>query len=94
MQSVNFSELKRLRQGRQPPRLEERDLEESFVRGSGPGGQSVNKTENCVCTDVTISPHHTQIYFRFKFCTDRADCECRARKRDHLLRTGRLLVAC
>ena len=30
------------------PRLEERELEERFVRGSGPGGQSVNKTANCV----------------------------------------------
>ncbi|KAF8527064.1 RF-1 domain-containing protein [Gautieria morchelliformis] len=48
MQRVNFSELKRLRQGRNLPRLDERDLEEAFVRGSGPGGQSVNKTENCV----------------------------------------------
>ena len=30
------------------PRLQERELEERFVRGSGPGGQSVNKTANCV----------------------------------------------
>lgn len=30
------------------PRLDERDLEEQFVRGSGPGGQVVNKTANCV----------------------------------------------
>jgi len=28
--------------------LKEEDLEESFVRGSGPGGQSINKTENNV----------------------------------------------
>jgi len=28
--------------------LHEDDLEEHFVRGSGPGGQSVNKTKNCV----------------------------------------------
>ena len=26
----------------------ERDLEETFVRGSGKGGQKVNKTNNCV----------------------------------------------
>ncbi len=26
----------------------ETDLEESFVRGSGPGGQKVNKTSSCV----------------------------------------------
>lgn len=28
--------------------LREQDLEESFVRGSGPGGQHVNKTATCV----------------------------------------------
>ncbi|GAB0088094.1 probable peptide chain release factor C12orf65 homolog, mitochondrial [Sergentomyia squamirostris] len=30
------------------PQLREDDLEETFVRGSGPGGQAVNKTSNCV----------------------------------------------
>ncbi|KAL5016710.1 hypothetical protein ScPMuIL_006299 [Solemya velum] len=30
------------------PELKEEDLEETFTRGSGPGGQSVNKTANCV----------------------------------------------
>lgn len=30
------------------PKLDEKDLEEQFVRGSGPGGQVVNKTSNCV----------------------------------------------
>lgn len=30
------------------PEILERDLEESIVKGSGPGGQSVNKTSNCV----------------------------------------------
>ncbi|XP_067631432.1 mitochondrial translation release factor in rescue [Eurosta solidaginis] len=30
------------------PKLDENDLEEDFMRGSGPGGQSVNKTSNCV----------------------------------------------
>jgi len=30
------------------PELREADLEESFVRGSGPGGQSINKTNNNV----------------------------------------------
>ena len=28
--------------------VHETDLEESFVRSSGPGGQNVNKTESCV----------------------------------------------
>ncbi|XP_063233102.1 mitochondrial translation release factor in rescue [Bacillus rossius redtenbacheri] len=30
------------------PKVNEEDLEEKFVRGSGPGGQAVNKTNNCV----------------------------------------------
>uniref|UniRef100_A0A1B0CIX3 Prokaryotic-type class I peptide chain release factors domain-containing protein n=2 Tax=Lutzomyia longipalpis TaxID=7200 RepID=A0A1B0CIX3_LUTLO len=29
------------------PQLLDEDLEETFVRGSGPGGQAVNKTSNC-----------------------------------------------
>lgn len=30
------------------PVILEGDLEERFVRGSGPGGQKTNKTANCV----------------------------------------------
>ncbi|KAF2904729.1 hypothetical protein ILUMI_01444 [Ignelater luminosus] len=30
------------------PQIVESELQEQFVRGSGPGGQSVNKTANCV----------------------------------------------
>ncbi|KAF9533469.1 RF-1 domain-containing protein [Crepidotus variabilis] len=45
---MNFSALKRAHKVRVVPELLESDLEESFVRGSGPGGQSVNKTENNV----------------------------------------------
>lgn len=30
------------------PRLVEKELEEQFVRGDGPGGQSVQTTNNCV----------------------------------------------
>ncbi|KAE9400772.1 hypothetical protein BT96DRAFT_818761 [Gymnopus androsaceus JB14] len=46
--SMNYSALKRASSLRKIPELKEEDLEESFVRGSGPGGQSVNKTENNV----------------------------------------------
>lgn len=28
--------------------LDEKDIEEMFVRGSGPGGQKINKTSSCV----------------------------------------------
>ncbi len=39
--------------------VNEDDLEESFIRSSGPGGQKVNKTSSCVClrhipTDITV----------------------------------------
>lgn len=30
------------------PKIIEDELDEQFVRGSGPGGQAVNKTANCV----------------------------------------------
>ncbi|KZO97883.1 hypothetical protein CALVIDRAFT_597344 [Calocera viscosa TUFC12733] len=33
---------------REVPALREEDLEETFVRGSGPGGQAINKTSSCV----------------------------------------------
>ena len=39
--------------------VSEGDLEERFIRSSGPGGQKVNKTSSCVClrhipTDITV----------------------------------------
>ncbi|KAF8638795.1 hypothetical protein AX17_001854, partial [Amanita inopinata Kibby_2008] len=45
---IYYSALKRAHKERSIPILREEDLEESFVRGSGPGGQSINKTENNV----------------------------------------------
>ena len=35
------------RKSYQFPEIHDHELEETFVRGSGPGGQSVNKTANC-----------------------------------------------
>ncbi|KAI0069888.1 hypothetical protein K474DRAFT_1609701 [Panus rudis PR-1116 ss-1] len=43
-----YSQLKKAHKQRKVPELREEDLEESFVRGSGPGGQSINKTQNNV----------------------------------------------
>lgn len=37
------------------PVLNEDDLREQFVRGSGPGGQATNKTSNCVVLKHTPS---------------------------------------
>ncbi|KAJ3496459.1 hypothetical protein NMY22_g19808 [Coprinellus aureogranulatus] len=45
---IFYSALKRAHKERIVPELREEDLEEQFVRGSGPGGQSINKTENNV----------------------------------------------
>ncbi|XP_062874021.1 mitochondrial translation release factor in rescue [Trichomycterus rosablanca] len=47
------------------PVLNEEDLEEQFVRGSGPGGQATNKTSNCVVlkhipTGVVVKCHQTR----------------------------------
>ncbi|KAK7087954.1 hypothetical protein V1264_021940 [Littorina saxatilis] len=45
--------------------LKEDDLEEDFVRGSGPGGQAVNQTANCVVlkhtpTGIVVKCHETR----------------------------------
>ena len=40
--------------------MKEEDLEEKFVRGSGPGGQKINRAENCV------QLHHKPTGFRVK----------------------------
>ncbi|KAI0806952.1 RF-1 domain-containing protein [Fomes fomentarius] len=60
-----YSQLKKAHQQRVLPELKEEDIEESFVRGSGPGGQSVNKTENNVQllhkpTGIRVSCHETR----------------------------------
>jgi protein subunit release factor B len=39
--------------------VKEDDIEENFIRSSGPGGQKTNKTSSCVClhhipTDITV----------------------------------------
>lgn len=44
------------------PKLNENEIEENFMRGSGPGGQAVNKTSNCVMlrhipTNIIIKCH-------------------------------------
>uniref|UniRef100_A0A1A8MAC0 Chromosome 12 open reading frame 65 n=1 Tax=Nothobranchius pienaari TaxID=704102 RepID=A0A1A8MAC0_9TELE len=47
------------------PVLAEDELEEQFVRGSGPGGQATNKTNNCVVlkhipTGIVVKCHQTR----------------------------------
>ncbi|XP_013781802.1 probable peptide chain release factor C12orf65, mitochondrial isoform X2 [Limulus polyphemus] len=48
------------------PIIREEDLQEDFVRGSGPGGQAVNKTANCVVlihipTGICVKCHHSRL---------------------------------
>ncbi|XP_018340740.1 PREDICTED: probable peptide chain release factor C12orf65 homolog, mitochondrial [Trachymyrmex septentrionalis] len=47
------------------PKLDEADLEEQFIRGSGPGGQATNKTNNAVLlkhkpTGLVVKCHETR----------------------------------
>ena len=58
----------------------ERDLEESFVRGSGKGGQKVNKTNNCVClvhvpSGLVIKCHREREREINRFLARRALCD-------------------
>ncbi|XP_015781601.1 probable peptide chain release factor C12orf65, mitochondrial [Tetranychus urticae] len=44
------------------PKLDEKDLDETFTHGSGPGGSKVNKSENCVVlvhkpTGIVVKNH-------------------------------------
>ncbi|KAG8456045.1 hypothetical protein GDO86_002013 [Hymenochirus boettgeri] len=46
-------------------KLDEKDLEEQFVRGHGPGGQATNKTSNCVVlkhipSGIVVKCHQTR----------------------------------
>lgn len=48
------------------PELDERDIQEQFVHGSGPGGQNVNKASNCVVirhvpTGITFKCHESRL---------------------------------
>lgn len=45
---LRFKSFKRFLDFSRVPKLDENDLEEQYVRGSGPGGQATNKTSNAV----------------------------------------------
>ncbi|XP_063974532.1 mitochondrial translation release factor in rescue [Diachasmimorpha longicaudata] len=45
---VRFKSFKKFLDFSRVPKLDENDLEEQYVRGSGPGGQATNKTNNAV----------------------------------------------
>jgi protein subunit release factor B len=49
-----------------PKELKEEDLEEQFIKGSGPGGSCVNKTSNCVLlkhipTGIILKCHKSRL---------------------------------
>jgi protein subunit release factor B len=60
---VRPAKIEALRAQFQKLGLQESDLDEKFVRGSGKGGQKVNKTNNCVQlihrpSGVQVNSHH------------------------------------
>ena len=57
----------------------ERDIEETFTRASGPGGQNINKVATCVCL------HHTPTGIRVKCQKERTQGFNRYHARELLL---------
>lgn len=60
--------------------IREEDLSETFVRGSGKGGQKVNKTNNCVClchepTGIVVKCHRERERETNRFLARRALCD-------------------
>lgn len=50
------------------PKIDEKDIQERFVRGSGPGGQAVAKTNNCVVlTHIPTGKWTSVLIFRGGF---------------------------
>lgn len=63
----NLRRFKHLIDYSRAPVILEGDLEERFVRGSGPGGQNVNKTANCVVLKHIPSGIYEFIYYTENF---------------------------
>lgn len=60
-----FSSIKSKLDFSKVPKLVEADLEETFVRGDGPGGQAIATTNNCVLlrhkpTNIIVKNHGTR----------------------------------
>ncbi len=60
--------------------LRDADLEETFTRGSGKGGQKVNKTSNCVClihlpSGIVVKCHREREREINRFLARRALCD-------------------
>ncbi|XP_031835746.1 mitochondrial translation release factor in rescue [Nomia melanderi] len=62
---IRYKSYKRFLDYSNVPELNDDDLQEQFVRGSGPGGQAVNKTSNAVVlkhkpTGLVVRCHETR----------------------------------
>ncbi len=60
--------------------LHDADLQETFTRGSGKGGQKVNKTNNCVClvhvpSGIVVKCHREREREINRFLARRALCD-------------------
>ncbi len=60
--------------------VQERDLDEKFVRGGGKGGQKVNKCNNCVClthvpSGIVVKCHREREREINRFLARRALCD-------------------
>ncbi|KYO39629.1 hypothetical protein Y1Q_0018689 [Alligator mississippiensis] len=65
LQSVPLFQVAGKKTSRDLLALSETELEEQFVRGSGPGGQATNKTNNCVVlkhipSGIVVKCHQTR----------------------------------
>ena len=77
---VSPEKLQKLQEMMQRLGVHKNDLEEKFVRGSGKGGQKVNKTNNCVClvhhpTGLVIKCHREREREINRFLARRALCD-------------------
>ncbi|XP_006621445.1 probable peptide chain release factor C12orf65, mitochondrial [Apis dorsata] len=62
---IRYKSYKRFLDYSRIPKLEESDLQEQFVKGSGPGGQATNKTSNAIVlkhkpTGLVVKCHETR----------------------------------
>ncbi|XP_050541101.1 mitochondrial translation release factor in rescue [Daktulosphaira vitifoliae] len=63
--SLSLSNYKYILDQTKVPTLNENDIEEKYVKGSGPGGSAVNKNSNCVMlkhkpTGIVIKCHESR----------------------------------
>ncbi|KAG8895126.1 hypothetical protein FRB99_000745, partial [Tulasnella sp. 403] len=62
---LHYAALVKAHKDRLVPQFQEEDIEETFIRGSGPGGQATNKTSNNVSllhkpTGIRVTCHQTR----------------------------------